>query len=353
METITLDFLHSTTTDKKTKTIRNKGKSLLQFPSEYSVIDIETTGLDSHYDSIIEIAALKIKDNKIVSQYSSLVRPDFFYDLYDDELDDWDNDYLVNASGDKYYYIDSFITKLTGITNEMIASAPDTSSVLSEFKSFIENDILIGHNVNFDINFLYDTILKLENREFKNDFIDTLRISRRFHPNLIHHRLSDMTNYYKIKFENSHRALSDCLATYNLYIKLNDTLIEQFGSYDNFSDKVRKSSNGAIDISTITAERNDFDKSHPLYKKNCCFTGKLEKMKRKDAMQIVINYGGILNNSVTKKTNYLILGNNDYNPLVKGGKSRKQQKAEQLKLSGQDIEVITENVFYDMILDEL
>ena len=72
-------------------------------------------------------------------------------------------------------------------------------------------------------------------------------------------------------------------------------------------------------------------------------------MPRKDAMQLVVDLRGIVANSVTKKTNYLILGNNDYCTQIKDGKSNKQKKAEKLKLSGQDIEVISENTFYEML----
>ena len=68
-------------------------------------------------------------------------------------------------------------------------------------------------------------------------------------------------------------------------------------------------------------------------------------------MQIVTNIGGICADSVTKKTNYLILGNFDYCASVKGGKSTKQKKAEQLKLAGNDIDILPENVFYDMIFN--
>ena len=71
-------------------------------------------------------------------------------------------------------------------------------------------------------------------------------------------------------------------------------------------------------------------------------------MPRKEAMQLVADVGGINADTVTKKTNFLILANNNYSPLVKGGKSTKQKKAEKLKLEGVDIEVIPENVFYDM-----
>ena len=72
-------------------------------------------------------------------------------------------------------------------------------------------------------------------------------------------------------------------------------------------------------------------------------------MIRKEAMQIVVNSGGKIGNTVTKKTNYLILGNNTYCTLIKDGKSNKQKKAEKLKLDGQDIEILSEDVFYDMI----
>ena len=79
------------------------------------------------------------------------------------------------------------------------------------------------------------------------------------------------------------------------------------------------------------------------------FTGKLERMTRKEAMQIVVNMGGILDNSVNKHTNYLILGNNDYNAVLHGEKSSKHKKAEKLKLEGQDRDIIDKFTFYDII----
>ena len=72
-------------------------------------------------------------------------------------------------------------------------------------------------------------------------------------------------------------------------------------------------------------------------------------MTRKEAMQTVVNHGGINSANITKKTNYLVLGNNDYYTQIKDGKSNKQKKAESLKLQNCDIDIITENVFYDML----
>lgn len=77
------------------------------------------------------------------------------------------------------------------------------------------------------------------------------------------------------------------------------------------------------------------------------------KLLRKEAMKIVADLGGINEDTVTKNTNYLILGNNDYCTTIKDGKSSKQKKAEKNKIKGQDIEIIPEGVFYDMIGDYL
>ncbi|MBE6882311.1 MAG: exonuclease, partial [Ruminococcaceae bacterium] len=99
----------------------------------------------------------------------------------------------------------------------------------------------------------------------------------------------------------------------------------------------------------IVTEITDFDTDTLVYGKCFVFTGILEKMLRKEAMQIVVNMGGFCGDTVTKKTNYLVLGNNDYCSTIKDGKSTKQKKAEALILKGEDIEVISENVFYEMI----
>lgn len=330
------------------KKIRNKGNSLIDFPSDRTIIDIETTGLDPAFDSIIEVGAIKVKDGKPESSFSSLIKPAPQL-LYDDCIEDFNSDFLIDNNGQKYYFVDPFITDLTGITNKMLSSAPDISIVLQDFYNFIGNDILIGHNIHFDINFLYDNFAKYLNFELSNDFVDTLRLSRNLHKSLKHHRLSDMVDFYNIEVESVHRSFSDCQATYDLFIKLQNTAIDQFGSVDNFIADFKQKKHTYIDLSSITPVSDEIDESGFFYQKVCCFTGKLEKMTRKEAMQLVVNVGGIIANSVTKKTNYLILGNNDYCPTIKDGKSSKQKKAEKLKLSGQDIEILSENVFYDLI----
>jgi DNA polymerase-3 subunit epsilon len=296
---------------------RQKGKSLLQLPDDYVVIDLETTGLSSYYDKIIELAAIKIKDNKTIDTFSTLCNPEI-------EIDD-------------------FITNLTGITNNMVKDAPKIKDILEDYIAFIGDSILVGHYINFDVNFIYDYYGRRFIKRFSND--DTWRLSRKVFPELEHHRLSDMVEYLGVENKKAHRALSDCIATYNIYLELKNYIIK--------NNILLKSKNNSwhpkYDLRKIQVTTDDIDETNPFYKKYCVFTGKLEKMPRKDAAQIVVNLGGINADIINQKTNFLILGNNDYCTTIKDGKSTKHKKAEQYILKGQDLQIIPENVFYDIV----
>lgn len=210
----------------------------------------------------------------------------------------------------------------------MLADAPSISEIFPDFLSFMSNDIIVGHNVNFDINFVYDTNSKLYNQYFSNSFTDTLRLSRRLLPELEHHRLKDLINHFEIDIERQHRSLDDCKATLECYNKLKSLAVEKYDTLDNFYIENKSKRKKRLDLSQIKTAVTEFDEDNPFFEKVCVFTGVLEKMKRSDAAQLVVDLGGICGNSVTKKTNYLILGNNDYCPTIRDGKSTKQKKAE-------------------------
>lgn len=326
-----------------------KGLNSLEFPKDYVVIDIETTGFSPEYDSIIDLSAVKVSNNKITEKFSSLVKPS---SLCYDEGDAPGIDYITDENGEKCFYVDNFIINLTGITNKMLAEAGVIENVLPEFLDFVGDSHIVGHNVNFDINFIYDESLRFLDKPFKNNFTDTMRISRKLLKDLPHHRLSDLAEHYGIDYEGAHRALVDCQITHDCFEKLYNEAIEQYSDIEVFKKSFNSSHYGKkIDIAAIKAETDSFDETHPLYKKYVCFTGTLEKMVRKDAMQVVVNFGGIIDSTVTRNTNFLILGNNDYCSTIKDGKSTKHKKAESLILKGQDIQILPENVFYDMISD--
>ncbi len=261
---------------------KQKGKSLITFPDTYCVIDIETTGLSPLYDNIIEISALKISFDDIVDTFSTLVRP-------------------FSTDGK---YVDAYITALTGITNEMLSVAPTEDEVMPIFQDFIGHSVLLGHNVHFDINFLYDSFNDVLKTSLTNDFIDTMRIAKKLHSELEHHRLSDIADLYNIDYSSAHRSLEDCKITYNCYLHLKKDTQDKYQSLDNLFCKPQRPTLRAKDIRASTDE---FDCSNPLYEKVIVFTGTLEKMARKDAMQLVTNLGGINGDNVTKKQIILYL----------------------------------------------
>lgn len=295
----------------------HKGKSLLLFPEDYTVVDIETTGFDPMFDEIIEVAGIKYRGRNEVGRFQSLVKPD-------DGIPD-------------------YITALTGITNQMVADAPGIEDVLPRFLEFIGEDIVVGHNVHFDVNFLYDYAEDFELKPFSNDLVDTLRLSRRLYPELQSHKLSALAAHFGVEPDGEHRALADCVTTQKCLSAMDAYAAQNGGIPESAEDLYRKLSK------TIVAETSDFDPDSLIYGRTFAFTGKLERMTRKEAMQAVVNAGGHCTDGVVAETNYLVLGNNDYCKAIKDGKSAKQKKAEKMKLNGADIESISESVFWDML----
>lgn len=319
-------YLRSVT--KIAKERKQKGKSIIAFPEKFIVFDIETTGLSPDFDEIIEFCGILVENGHITDRFSTLIRPE--------------------------EKIDAFIENLTGITNDMLSTAPSVETVLPRILSFLGDYILVGHNVSFDVNFLYDACVNQEQPPLKNDFIDTMRISRKLYPDLAHHRLQDIVAFLDVPKVRSHRAENDCIMTLSCFQRMHQDVLSRYASAEEFGARFkRKSHSRPLNPKEITTEKSEFDETHPLFGKVCVFTGALDRMNRREAMQIVVDCGGICAASVTKKTNYLILGNNDYCKTIKDGKSAKQKKAEELLLKGQAIEIIPENVFYDMLSDQM
>ena len=190
-----------------------KGKSLIEDLSDYTVVDIETTGMNWNFCNILEISGLKVRNKEIVEEFSELINP--------------------------HEPIPYFIRNLTGITDEMVYNAPELKEVLIKFREFLKDDIIVGHNVNFDVNFLYDNFINVLNEPLTNNFVDTLRISRKLLPELKHHKLDNLIDYYDIKSRDKHRALNDCILTNEVYIDMCKMVYEKYDKWDNFKKKFR------------------------------------------------------------------------------------------------------------------
>ncbi|MEG0005176.1 MAG: PolC-type DNA polymerase III [Clostridium sp.] len=181
------------------------GEPLICGPREYSlndeyiVFDIETTGLNKATEEITEIGAVKIKNKEIIDTFSALINP--------------------------LKPIPFEITKLTGITNEMVRDKESIDKVMPRFLEFIGNSPVVAHNAKFDTGFIIEKCNRL-NLEFKNTVVDTLTISRWLLKDLKKHKLNILAEYFNISLENHHRAVDDAVATAGIFFKFIDMLKE-------------------------------------------------------------------------------------------------------------------------------
>lgn len=176
------------------------GKKIDHFIDTYVVFDLETTGLSCYEHEIIEIGAIKVENNRVVDTYSSFVKP---------------------KNNIPYY-----ITRINGISNQMVRNAPGINSALTEFLEFTGEFPLLGHNIiSFDLKFINEVSKTLYGQVVHNDYIDTLQLSRHNLKNLKSHSLSSLCQYYDIDTVGAHRALADCEMTNRVYQALRRKLL--------------------------------------------------------------------------------------------------------------------------------
>ena len=290
-----------------------KGNSLLYSTRDFTAIDLETTGNSPLDDDIIEVGAIRYRDGKAVAQFQELVNPG--------------------------YKVPPFISDMTGISDDMLQEARRLKEVLPEFLDFIGDDIVLGHNVHFDVNFIYDACINCELPPFSNDLIDTLRISRLLHKDWQSHRLCDIACGLDINSHGWHRSLCDCDVAARCYLKMMD-------ENPDFCEK--KSHKKALKISGITANVDKINESSPLFGKTCVFTGALT-ISREEAMQIAVNCGAVVKSGVSKNTDYLIMGDQDIRRVGDDEMSSKEEKARALNEAGDaNIVFLRESDFLQM-----
>ncbi|WP_240375347.1 PolC-type DNA polymerase III [Bacillus piscicola] len=167
----------------------------------FVVFDVETTGLSVVYDTIIELAAVKIKDGEIIERFESFANP--------------------------HENLSETITNLTGITDEMVRDAPEVDDVLKEFHTFSSDAVLVAHNASFDMGFLNEGYKKAGIGKADNPVIDTLELGRFLYPQLKNHRLNTLCKTFDIELVSHHRAIYDAEATGYLLWKMVKDAVEQ------------------------------------------------------------------------------------------------------------------------------
>ncbi|MBM4404262.1 MAG: DEAD/DEAH box helicase [Candidatus Cloacimonetes bacterium] len=169
---------------------------------EFVAIDLETTGLDSRKDEIIEIAAVRFAQGKVTERLNTFVKP--------------------RGSLPKYIEI------LTHITPQDLKNAPRIGEALSELLPFLEDAVLVGHNVRFDLDFLDANLVRDGRLPLANPWWDTSEMTRIYLPFTHDHKLITMTEHFQIPLLNAHRAIDDAEATGHLMCRLINYVVKHF-----------------------------------------------------------------------------------------------------------------------------
>lgn len=167
----------------------------------FTVIDIETTGLNTETDEIIEIAAIKYQGNVELGRFTSLIRPS-------------------NA------FIPNYTSLITGITTAMIIDKPSIKEILPEFLEFIKGSVLVGHNISKDLAFINRDLNKYFGLTIKNPYICTDKLARKIMPDVDSKSLVNLASMFNIPIKNHHRALCDTEMNLALFIKMLEFLEE-------------------------------------------------------------------------------------------------------------------------------
>jgi DNA polymerase-3 subunit epsilon len=168
------------------------GVGNISLPLDYVVIDFETTGFNPYNDKIIQVAAVKYHNHKLVDQFVSYVNPE--------------------------RSIPDRITSLTGITNYRVSDAPTIEEVLPLFLAFLHTNVIVAHNASFDMRFLKSNINMLGLPEPKNNVIDTVFLAKKYMKHAPNHKLETLKRMLGIRLS-SHNAFDDCITCAAVYQK--------------------------------------------------------------------------------------------------------------------------------------
>lgn len=377
------------------KTINNRTS---EHVDNYCVLDIETTSLFVNTARIIEIAAIKVVNNKVVDEFSSLINPQC--------------------------KIPEEATSINHITNDIVQNAPVLGDVIEDFLAFISDNIIVGYNVGaFDMNIINNRFRYWKGVELRNNCIDILDSVRANLKNKLNNcKLDTVSKYFGIDTFGNHRALKDCYLTKNCY----DELYNMFGNSafstkeigkpqslrfatkytnesllfnefqeivslilkdDNITEdeflylldwkyehsylseafpysKIFKAldciiSDGLIEESEINSLKSllsyildpactSQEESSSITDKHVCFTGSFD-VGRGELEKVVTQLGGIIDSTVKRSTNYVVIGNQGSDMWISGNYGGKVKKAMEWIEKGVDIKIIKENDFIKLI----
>lgn len=358
-----------------------------------AAFDVETPNKKN--DSICSIGIVYADEEGVVNEFYSLVNPEEEFDK-------------VNIA-------------IHGITPQMVQDAPTFSGVWEEIKDIFSNNLLVGHNIKFDLSCI-KKLLKKNGIEAQNPYyIDTLEIAKQIVPDLESYKLPSLCKYYHINIANHHNALDDSRATFYLLKKMRSQVdLNSFTIQYDYSDVEKKARNRQFEYSDTTKYLQElqgivfgimsdnvlnddeiealkywmdthqalkgnypFDRIYTCLKnvledgiitedertelanvcqsilnpmesespcvldsdiegKTICLTGDFSSMSRKEMELFLVNQGAIIKNGVSKKLDYLVVGDLGSDQWTQCNYGSKIKRAMECNEKGADITIVRE-----------
>ncbi len=302
---------------------------------KFVAIDFETANSDRSSACALGVAV--IEGQKIVERHSWLIKP-------------------------PRLTFDPFNTRIHGISESDVADKPEFHKLWIDIRKYFEGSVLMAHYASFDMSVLRHILDEYRVPYPSFRYLCTWAMAKRAWPGLPRYSLDTVADHLGIRFKH-HDAEEDAVACAEIALRA----CSELGA-DNVEDAAAK-----LEISTghlypggyrsswiarrsvtagdVVASTDEFDHDHPLYERTVVFTGTLQSMGRKDAMQRVLDCGGRCAGSVRKSTNYLVLGDQEFAGLKGGRKSSKLRKAESLISAGADLEIVPEAEFLRILAE--
>lgn len=301
---------------------------------DFVAIDFETA--NSMRSSVCSVGIVQVRNGKIIKEIHS----------------------LINPLSEFHYYN----TKVHGITEYMVQSAPTFEEFWPDMKGLLENQVVIAHNASFDMGVLQESLRQFHETQPHFDYGCSYRIAKKVWPNLYNHKLSTVANYLGISLRH-HDALEDARAAAIITIealqKTQTNTVQQLAKLHNVKlnssiqpkkqPLSKRSSKADVTIEFLEPESTVLNSKHPFYEAQIVFTGRMLSMTRSKAAQLAVNCGAICKGTVDQQTNYLVVGDNDLAKYLQGIKSTKMQKVEGMIQQGLPIEIVGEQDFLRLV----
>lgn len=265
--------------------------------------------------------------------------------------------WLVQPDGNIY---DSMNIWIHGITPEDTRNSPPFPEVWKSIQPYLQNKVVVAHNTSFDMYALRDAFNKYKIDYPTFDYFCSLRIAREIIKGCYSYSLDVIANHLGIEFGSHHKADNDSLGCALVLLKcleIDGSSLDELEKKYNFHRgkfspnifiaqlKYEKQYTYRSIIRNLEEHPELIDEGNYFYGKSVCFTGTTKYGARKDMLQMVKNVGGTPMDSVTKDTDVLVVGQQDYRVVGSDGMSSKQKKALKLLEKGFDIEILSESEF--------